>query len=43
MENEQSKKEIYKKRICEMINRIENAGTLEYLHTFISLFVEKWG
>lgn len=33
----------YKEAIIHMINGIENAGTLEYLHTFIKLFLEKWG
>lgn len=36
-------KEDYKQKIVELINKIENAGTLEYLHTFIKLFLEKWG
>lgn len=38
MENEE-----YRQKIIEMITKIENAGTLEYLHTFIKLFLEKWG
>lgn len=33
----------YKKEIIEMINGIKKTGTLEYLHTFIKLFLEKWG
>ena len=33
----------YKEEIIHMINRIENAGTLVYLHKFIKLFLEKWG
>lgn len=33
----------YKEELIKMINKIENAGTLEYLHTFIKLFLEKWG
>ena len=33
----------YKRKIIEMVEKIENAGTLEYLHTFIKLFLEKWG
>lgn len=36
-------KEFYKKGIMEMIESVENAGTLEYLNTFIRLFLEKWG
>jgi len=36
-------KEIYKQRITEMINSIKDTGTLEYLYTFIRLFLEKWG
>lgn len=35
--------EEYKKEIIEMISKIKDAGTLEYLHTFIKLFLEKWG
>ena len=33
----------YKKEIIQMIEKIEDAGTLGYLHTFIKLFLEKWG
>lgn len=33
----------YKSEIIQMIRDIENAGTLEYLHMFIKLFLEKWG
>ena len=36
-------KEDYKKRIIDMINKINDAGTLEYLHSFIKLFLSKWG
>ena len=36
-------KEEYRKKIIEMINKINKTGTLEYLHTFIKLFLEKWG
>lgn len=32
-----------KEQIIKMITKIEDAGTLEYLHTFIKLFLEKWG
>lgn len=35
--------EDYKKRIIEMIHKINDAGILEYLHTFIKLFLERWG
>nr|DAM88195.1 MAG TPA: protein of unknown function (DUF3067) [Caudoviricetes sp.]DAO52733.1 MAG TPA: protein of unknown function (DUF3067) [Caudoviricetes sp.] len=35
--------EDYKKHIIDMINKINDAGTLEYLHTFIRLFLMKWG
>lgn len=38
-----NEKEEYKKQIVEMIEKIENAGTLSYLHTFIKLFLERWG
>lgn len=33
----------YKKEIIEMINGIKKIGTLEYLYTFIKLFLERWG
>lgn len=33
----------YKKKIIEMIENVNNHGTLEYLYTFIRLFLEKWG
>ena len=33
----------YKTKIIKMIERVNNNGTLEYLHTFIKLFLEKWG
>lgn len=33
----------YKKGIIEMISNIDNEGTLQYLHRFIELFLEKWG
>lgn len=36
-------KEFYKEKIIEMVGEIENPGILEYLHTFIKLFLEKWG
>lgn len=36
-------KEEYKKKIIEMVERIDNTGTLVYLHTFIKLFLKKWG
>lgn len=36
-------KNYYKGKIIEMVEKIENVGTLEYLHTFIKLFLEKWG
>ena len=33
----------HKKAIVDMINGINNLGTLEYLHRFLELFLEKWG
>ena len=33
----------YKEEIKKMLDGLSNAGTLEYLYTFIKLFVEKWG
>ena len=36
-------KKHYISEIKEMISKINDAGTLEYLHTFIKLFLKKWG
>lgn len=36
-------KEYYKNKIAELVKEIENPGILEYLYTFIKLFLEKWG
>lgn len=33
----------YKKEIIDMVQKINKLGTLEYLHTFIRLFLENWG
>lgn len=33
----------YKRKIIEMVEKIENQGILEYLYTFIKLFLKKWG
>jgi hypothetical protein len=33
----------YRTELIEMIKNIPDNGTLEYLHTFIKLFLEKWG
>ncbi|MGN0272387.1 MAG: hypothetical protein ACI4DL_06450 [Lachnospiraceae bacterium] len=33
----------YRELIIEMVEKIENRGTLEYLYTFLKLFLEKWG
>lgn len=33
----------YKREIILMIEKIDNKGLLEYLHTFIKFFIEKWG
>lgn len=33
----------YKEKIVEMIDSIDNLGTLQYLHRFLELFLEKWG
>ena len=32
-----------RENIIRMINGIQNRGTLEYLHRFLELFLEKWG
>lgn len=33
----------YKSLIIDMVEEIKNPGILEYLYTFIKLFLEKWG
>lgn len=33
----------YREKILEMIESIDNLGTLQYLHRFLELFMEKWG
>lgn len=33
----------YGEMIIEMVERINNQSTLEYLHRFLKLFLEKWG
>ena len=33
----------YREKMIEMINSITNEGTLEYLYTFLQLFIKKWG
>lgn len=32
-----------KKKIHNLIDSISDSGTVEYLVTFITLFLEKWG
>lgn len=36
-------KERLRLQLIEMIVIIESAGTIEYLHTFVKLFLEEWG
>lgn len=38
-----SEKEYYRQKIIEMVNKIDDNGTLGYLYTFIKRFLEKWG
>lgn len=33
----------YREKIVEMINNVKDLGTLQYLHRFLELFLEKWG
>ena len=33
----------YNRLIIEMVEKIKNQGTSEYLYKFIKLFLEKWG
>ena len=32
-----------KEELLHLISDINDAGTIEYLHTFIKLFIERWG
>lgn len=32
-----------REKIAEMIWKIKDVGTLQYLHRFLELFLEKWG
>lgn len=45
--NEESKplrpKEYYRERIVELLEEVKDEGTLKYLYTFLTLFLEKWG
>ena len=43
IEDKKEEKEIYIQKITEMLENVKYVGTLEYLHTFIKLFLEKWG
>lgn len=36
-------KEYYREKIIKMINSIDKMDILQYLDTFIRLFIEKWG
>lgn len=33
----------YTEQIIEMVAKIKDPGILEYLYTFIRMFLEKWG
>ena len=35
--------DMYKQRIIDRINRVQDLGVLQYLDRFLELFVEKWG
>ena len=41
--DESDKKELYRDKIIKLINQIESTGTLEYIYTFLKLFIGKWG
>lgn len=43
MDKDLDEKRILQKKIIETVEKIEDADILEYLHTFIKLFLEKWG
>lgn len=36
-------KEYYRERIIELLKKVKDEGTLRYLYTFLTLFLEKWG
>ena len=36
-------KDFYKDEIIKIINEIDRLDILEYLETFIRLYIEKWG
>ena len=36
-------RDYYKEQIIEMIEKLEKEDILEYLETFIRLYIEKWG
>lgn len=40
---EKNVNEEQRKELLDIISEIKDAGTIEYLHTFIKLFLEKWG
>lgn len=48
-QNQESKKfdwggvKWYREKIVEMINQVEDLGTLKYLNRFLELFLEEWG
>ena len=33
----------YKEKIIEMVNKINKLNILEYIYSFLKLFLEKWG
>ena len=33
----------YRKELIKMIENVKSEGVIEYLYTFIRLFLEKWG
>ena len=35
--------ENYKDELIKIVSNVENSGALEYLYTFVKLFLEKWG
>jgi len=43
LKDEREMQEFHKKSIIELIENTNTTEVLEYLHTFIELFLEKWG
>lgn len=36
-------KEVHKEKILKMLEEVNDVKTLQYLHRFVKLFLDKWG